>query len=411
MLHFHHVCVAVFVSHLMLYSPLLFANSNVGERAPRISAASWLNAKGTISSAELEGKIIVAEFWATWCVPCVQNIPHLNELNKEWRPRGVIIVGITDESKRLITKFMKSTPMEYPVATGSDFDTFGVESLPYAVVINPEGIVTWRGNPLHGALDRAIEITFKQTPPVLVSARKLKRLQRSLETAEKQIERQQYAHAFEVSEQITELLPETHDLYARAELMRKQVLDVGTEQLAHARSLIESEQYTDAVRQLTRMQQTFKRSTIAEQAATEVDKLRAKPEIAAAIDKARAQEAAQAAEEHASKALRAAEQLIAKEVYGAAYKKLTAIAKTYPESKSGKTAASRAEELKANPEIALIINDEAARKDCRGWLKMATNFRNHKRPDKAREYYERIIETYPDSSFATKARQELATLE
>ena len=402
--------LAVFASHLMLYSPLLLANANVGEQAPRIPAANWLNTKGRISRAELEGKIIVAEFWATWCAPCVHNIPHLNKLNKEWKPRGVFIVGITDESKQLITKFMKSTTIEYPLATGSDFETFDVESLPYAVVIDPEGIVAWRGNPLQGALDRAIEETFKETPPTSVNARKLRKLKRSLATAEKQIERQQYGQALAVCEEIIELLPNTHALYANAELMRKQMVDTGDEQVAQAQSLIESRQYVEAARQLNRIRQTFRDTNIAEQAIAVVDNLRADPEIAAVLDAAQAEEASQAKEKKASQALYAAEQLLAKEAYGAAYKRLTAITKSYPESEAGKKAAKKAEQLIADPDIALIISDDKARQNCRGWLKMAGNFRNANRPDKAREYYERIIETYPESSFAAKAHRELTTL-
>ena len=57
---------------------------------------------------------------ATWCVPCVACIPHLNELHDKRASEGLVIVGITDQSRKGIEAFLKSKPMKYILGTGSE---------------------------------------------------------------------------------------------------------------------------------------------------------------------------------------------------------------------------------------------------------------------------------------------------
>ena len=150
------------------------ANVEVGQAAPEISAKSWINAPSNLSLAKLRGKIVVVEFWATWCPPCRKSIPHLNELQKEWAKKGVVIIGLTDEHKSKIKQFTKSQPMNYVVGTGSkNSSQYGVRGIPHAFVVNPEGTVVWRGHPMSG-LDQAIEEAYQNTPPTQKKKKKQK---------------------------------------------------------------------------------------------------------------------------------------------------------------------------------------------------------------------------------------------
>ena len=88
------------------------ADVQVGQPAPEISAKSWFNAPSNLSLAALRGKIVVVEFWATWCPPCRTSIPHLNALQKDWASKGVVIIGLTDEHKAKVKQFMKKLPMD-----------------------------------------------------------------------------------------------------------------------------------------------------------------------------------------------------------------------------------------------------------------------------------------------------------
>jgi thiol-disulfide isomerase/thioredoxin len=70
---------------------------------------------------ESAGKVAVLDFWATYCVPCIREIPMFDRLNQELGPKGVAVVGIAmdEEGAEIVKPFLAKHPMEYPVALGS----------------------------------------------------------------------------------------------------------------------------------------------------------------------------------------------------------------------------------------------------------------------------------------------------
>ena len=95
----------------------------------------------TLRSEELKDKIVVLDFWATWCENCVSEIPEFNKLEKEYSSRGVKVIGLAVQSGWAsdIQKFVKQYNMRYTVLVGDD-DTvsdFGVISFPNTYVIGP----------------------------------------------------------------------------------------------------------------------------------------------------------------------------------------------------------------------------------------------------------------------------------
>jgi len=127
-----------------------------GQAFIEITAENWLNSE-PIKIESLKGKIVVAEFWATWCPPCKKSIPHLIELNEKFKDKGVVIIGLTDENKETVEPFVKSMNMTYPVAVGSrSGNEYGVTGIPTAFIISREGKIVWSGHPMAG-LDKAIE--------------------------------------------------------------------------------------------------------------------------------------------------------------------------------------------------------------------------------------------------------------
>ena len=140
----------------------------VGKVAPEIKIAEWVKG-GPVSLADGKGKnIYIVEFWATWCPPCRMSIPHLTKLQKKYKDKGLIVVGISKEKPGKVKPFVASQKeMDYNVGIDTDGSTYstymeGVRGIPHAYIINKEGIVVWSGHPLEmeSVLEKVINGTF-----------------------------------------------------------------------------------------------------------------------------------------------------------------------------------------------------------------------------------------------------------
>ena len=114
--------------------------------AKQLTAEKWFNTDSEVSLAKLAGKVIVLEFWATWCGPCIQNIPHLNAIHDHWKDRGVVVVAVTDEPPDRVAEFIHEKEIRYIVGAGSRLIyQYGVSGIPYSLIINRDGKVVWGG--------------------------------------------------------------------------------------------------------------------------------------------------------------------------------------------------------------------------------------------------------------------------
>jgi len=129
------------------YPPItgqLPANDLRGRNGPALTVGQWMNGR-----PQTEGKVVMVEFWATWCGPCVQNIPHLNELQEKFKD-DVVIIGVTDEPNGTVQSFMRKHPFKYTVATDQKrrmASVVNMRGIPHAIVMSPNGIVRWQGHP------------------------------------------------------------------------------------------------------------------------------------------------------------------------------------------------------------------------------------------------------------------------
>lgn len=140
---------------------------NVGDPAPKLEVQEFV--KGAPVSRFEKGKVYVVEFWATWCGPCRESIPHLTELQKKYKDVAFIGVSIFEEDPSRVKPFVTQMgdKMDYRVATdkvptGAPAGSMGrggamavnwmqaatQTGIPTSFVINGEGKIAWIGHPL-----------------------------------------------------------------------------------------------------------------------------------------------------------------------------------------------------------------------------------------------------------------------
>jgi len=95
-----------------------------------------------ISWAKLKGKVVVLEFWATWCGPCRQSIPHLNDLVDQFKAKPVVFISVTSENEDVVQLFLKSHPIKAWLGL-DDYEVlnkaFHVKGIPHAVIVDASG--------------------------------------------------------------------------------------------------------------------------------------------------------------------------------------------------------------------------------------------------------------------------------
>jgi len=139
------VVLVVFVQGLLVAHPQdALPPVKVGDPAPAVALEVLLQAQINAENIEeaLKGKVVVLEFWATWCGPCREAIPHLNELEKEFRSEAVRFLSVTDEEEWKVKNFLKVNPIAGWIGIDADsslLKAYGFRTIPQTVVIDRNG--------------------------------------------------------------------------------------------------------------------------------------------------------------------------------------------------------------------------------------------------------------------------------
>jgi len=99
---------------------------------------------------ETKGKVVLLDFWATWCEPCRKSIPKLGEFQKKFESKGLVVIGLSQEPMENILPYLEKLPMQYFPAVDLEpkiHKALGINGLPYAILVDRSGKIIWRGQP------------------------------------------------------------------------------------------------------------------------------------------------------------------------------------------------------------------------------------------------------------------------
>jgi len=125
---------------------------------PALTLNDWMNGDA-MTLEKLKGKIVVLDFWATWCGPCIASIPHNNEMAKKFADKVVIIGVCHPRGSEKMAAMVKDKGIKYPVAIDKDgkvADAYGVNGFPDYYLIDAEGKLRL-ADCANGNVEKAIE--------------------------------------------------------------------------------------------------------------------------------------------------------------------------------------------------------------------------------------------------------------
>jgi cytochrome c biogenesis protein CcmG/thiol:disulfide interchange protein DsbE len=140
----------------------------VGKPAPNFSVGAVANGKGKVALSDLRGKVVLVDFWGTFCEPCKKSFPRLQDLHTKYSASGLRIVGISeDESddKATIPGFASTYGAKFPLGWDGDKSiakSYKPETMPSSFLIDKNGVIRYAHVGYHDGEEAQVEKEIKE---------------------------------------------------------------------------------------------------------------------------------------------------------------------------------------------------------------------------------------------------------
>ncbi|HZL37138.1 MAG TPA: redoxin family protein [Tepidisphaeraceae bacterium] len=364
----------------------------------------------SINLGKLKGKLVLIDFWATWCGPCMHEAPHMVDINKKYGTRGLILLGVSlDRDAAAMKNGAKAAGLSWPQTIDPKLSNlFGVDSIPRTFLVGPDGTVLWTGHPAAG-LDQAIDDAFKNHPPFLVDPKVMADATKVLDQVEEKLAAKDAKGALKLMAKVPAAAKADADFAARATDVQKKLADAADAMLGDVDGLVTSGDYLQAVSRLQDLSQGMPGLPVSAKARKKLTELMAKPEVKSALAAAKKSEHDAEMKTRSQEALAVAQKLQDQKRDEQAYTHFKQVAADYAGTEAATTAAGQVKIYEQqNPELVKKARESAASVKARAALSMADSYKRSGRTDLAKAKYERVIKDFAGTSFADKAKEELA---
>lgn len=381
----------------------------VGDWAPDVEAKAWINATGTLTGAEIptlrenRGLVTVIVFWVGHHEGGRYLLPYINVADYSGRfgGSGVTVIGLTDADRRRTEEWLRESKVFFPVGVESkSAEEYDIRTFPSIVVVDPEGKVAFKGPPSDNFF-KAIADVQEKTPPTRTNPEEAARAARWLDEAREHIRAGNFRRSYVLAADawMHSVLGDRlkSEAFAFADLLELMAGD----RIAQAEVMIDEKNYREAAATLVDVRRSFRGTDASRDARDLIEKYEKEyEEFKTAMSQF-------GDERTAAKLLLDAREDVRLHRFGDGYLKLERIANEFGETEAADYAREMMDKMKSNAAVWSVVIDKKAESDCRQWLAQARSYNRAGRKREARELFERVMNSYPESSYAQEAKEEL----
>lgn len=371
----------------------------LGEPFPELAASEWANFEGRPRLQRFRDQIVVVFFFRTDDASA-DTIPIVTKAHRTFANRGVAFVGLTPQRKESAESAVRGKDVRFIVGFGAPTDErYQVSSFPKVYLLDTSGRLVNRFHPRE-ELEEKIAAQIRRTPPAGSDSQSLKD---RFERARNEHRKGAYGKAYTLVLDVRKVAEAESSVGKAAADLLRQIDESARKWLVEAQDAAREEQFDKAIRILAELSVRFAGTDTGAAADTEIGRLMGtrdlKPKVRKALDNARGELLLDQAADHE-----------AGRRYLEALKVYRQTIEDYGDTDASKAAEQAIERIQGDKQIQETIRTLWAEEEADRWLDIAERFAKVEMYGKAREFYQRILDTHPKARAAARAKEQLPKL-